>query len=135
NQNLCLVSLMHGMDKRSWVNTSQQALEARSRLLQPKTSVTPWLMYLAHPEIEEVAITAEDSPSGTAPITEDGIEVAGPPGTPEPEPTVVNDHVLMQGTLTAAADSQVAVETVRDIRSDLDDAAPSAMVGGVTATD
>ena len=90
---------------------------------------------LAHPEIEEVAITAEDSPSGTAPITEDGIEVAGPPGTPEPEPTVVNDHVLMQGTLTAAADSQVAVETVRDIRSDLDDAAPSAMVGGVTATD
>src|SRR5699024_5621053 len=90
---------------------------------------------LAHPEIEEVAITAEDSPSGTAPITEDGIEVAGPPGTPEPEPTVVNDHVLMQGTLTAAADSQVALETVRDIRSDLDDAAPSAMVGGVTATD
>src|SRR5699024_12280867 len=48
NQNLCLVSLMHGMDKRSWVNTSQQALEARSRLLQPKTSVTPWLMYCLH---------------------------------------------------------------------------------------
>ena len=90
---------------------------------------------LAHAEIEEVSITSEDSPSGTAPITEDGIEVFGPPGTPEPQPTVVNDQILLQGTLTAAADSQVAAETVRDIRADLDTTAPSAMVGGVTATD
>lgn len=90
---------------------------------------------LAHTEIEEVSITAEDSPSGTAPVTEDGIEAFGPPGTPEPEPTVVNEHVLMQGTLTAAADSQTAAETVRELRTDLDEAAPSAMVGGVTATD
>lgn len=90
---------------------------------------------LAHTEIEEVSITTEDSPSGTAPVTEDGIEVFGPPGTPEPEPTVVNEHVLMQGTLTPAADSQTAAETVRELRTDFDDAAPSAMVGGVTATD
>ena len=90
---------------------------------------------LAHTEIEEVSITSEDSPSGTAPVTEDGIEAFGPPGTPEPEPTVVNEHVLMQGTLTAAADSQTAAETVRELRTDLDEAAPSAMVGGVTATD
>lgn len=90
---------------------------------------------LAHTEIEEVSITAEDSPSGTAPVTEDGIEAFGPPGTPEPEPTVVNEHVLMQGTLTAAADSQTAAETVRELRTDLDEAAPSSMVGGVTATD
>lgn len=90
---------------------------------------------LAHTKIEEVSITSEDSPSGTAPVTEDGIEAFGPPGTPEPEPTVVNEHVLMQGTLTAAADSQTAAETVRELRTDLDEAAPSAMVGGVTATD
>lgn len=90
---------------------------------------------LAHTEIEEVSITSEDSPSGTAPVTEDGIEAFGPPGTPEPEPTVVNEHVLMQATLTAAADSQTAAETVRELRTDLDEAAPSAMVGGVTATD
>ncbi|MDN5912853.1 MAG: MMPL family transporter [Yaniella sp.] len=90
---------------------------------------------LAHTEIEEVSITAEDSPSGTAPVTEDGIEAFGPPGTPEPEPTVVNEHVLMQATLTAAADSQTAAETVRELRTDLDEAAPSSMVGGVTATD
>lgn len=90
---------------------------------------------LAHTEIEEVSITAEDSPSGTAPVAEDGIEAFGPPGTPEPEPTVVNEHVLMQATLTAAADSQTAAETVRELRTDLDEAAPSSMVGGVTATD
>lgn len=90
---------------------------------------------LAHTEIEEVSITAEDSPSGTAPVTEDGIEAFGPPGTPEPEPTVVNEHVLMQATLTAAADSQTAADTVRELRTDLDEAAPSSMVGGVTATD
>ena len=90
---------------------------------------------LAHTEIEEVSITSEDSPSGTAPVTEDGIEAFGPPGTPEPEPTVVNEHVLMQATLTAAADSQTAAETVRELRTDLDEAAPSSMVGGVTATD
>src|SRR5699024_9672786 len=50
---------------------------------------------LAHPEIEEVSITSEDSPSGTAPITENGIEALGPPGAPEPEPTVVDDQVLI----------------------------------------
>lgn len=90
---------------------------------------------LAHPEIEDVSITSEDSPSGTAPITEDGIEAFGPPGTPAPEPTVVNEHVLLQGTPTEAADSPVTAETVRELRAEFDGVAPSALVGGVTATD
>ncbi|NWN87761.1 MAG: MMPL family transporter [Micrococcaceae bacterium] len=90
---------------------------------------------LAHPEIEEVSITTEDSPSGTAPITENGIEALGPPGTPEPEPTVVEDQVLIQGTLADAADSPVASETVRELRAEFADTTPSALVGGVTATD
>lgn len=90
---------------------------------------------LAHPEIEEVSITVEDSPSGTAPITEDGIEVFGPPGTPEPEPTVVDERVFLEGTLGEAADSSEAADTVRELRADFDDVAPSALVGGVTATD
>lgn len=89
---------------------------------------------LAHPEIEEVSMTVEDSPSGTAPITEDGIEAFGPPGTPEPEPTVVDDQVLLQGTLGVAADSSVADDTVRELRGDLDEAGVTALVGGVTAT-
>lgn len=90
---------------------------------------------LAHPEIEDVSMTVEDSPSGTAPITEDGIEALGPPGTPEPEPTVVEEHVLLQGTLGVAADSSIADDTVREIRDGLDQAGLTALVGGVTATD
>lgn len=90
---------------------------------------------LAHPEIGEVSITSEDSPSGTAPITDDGIEILGPPGTPEPEPTVVNEHILVQGTLIAAADSPVAADTVRELRVDLEEAETTALVGGITATD
>lgn len=82
--------------------------------------------------IDGVSVTAADSPSGSAPITADGITAVGPPGTPAPEPTVVDGQVLLQGTLTDAADSEAAEETVRELRSELD--ALDAVVGGVTAT-
>lgn len=85
--------------------------------------------------IEGVTITAEDTPAGSAPITEDGIEVMGPPGTPEPEPTVVEGNVLLEGTLSEPADSPEAATAVRDLRAQFDEAAPEAMLGGVTATD
>lgn len=85
--------------------------------------------------IEGVTITAEDTPAGSAPITEDGIEVMGPPGTPEPEPTVVGGNVLLEGTLSEPADSPEAATAVRDLRAQFDEAAPEAMLGGVTATD
>lgn len=89
---------------------------------------------LANAGIESVSVTSAESPSGAAPITQDGITVFGPPGTPAPAPTVVDGQVLLQGTLTDAADSDAAGETVRELRSELKDAAPSALVGGVTAT-
>jgi RND superfamily putative drug exporter len=82
--------------------------------------------------IDAVSVTAADSPSGTAPVTDDGITPMGPPGTPAPEPTTVDGRVLLQGTLTDAADSAAAAETVRELRSDLVDT--KALVGGVTAT-
>lgn len=89
---------------------------------------------LANAGIDSVTVASADSPSGTAPVTEDGITAFGPPGTPAPEPTVVDGQVLLQGTLTNAADSDAAGETVRELRQELLDAAPSALVGGVTAT-
>jgi len=89
---------------------------------------------LANAGIDSVTVASADSPSGTAPVTEDGITAFGPPGTPSPEPTVVDGQVLLQGTLTNAADSDAAGETVRELRQELLDAAPSALVGGVTAT-
>lgn len=87
---------------------------------------------LANDGIDGVTVTAADSPSGSAPVTEDGITAVGPPGTPAPEPTTVDGQVLLQGTLTDAADSAAAASTVRELRGELDDL--GAVVGGVTAT-
>lgn len=87
---------------------------------------------LANDGIDAVSVAAADSPSGTAPVTEDGITAVGPPGTPAPDPTTVDGQVLLQGTLTNAADSAAAAATVREVRSDLGDT--KALVGGVTAT-
>jgi RND superfamily putative drug exporter len=87
---------------------------------------------LAHDGVDAVSVTAADSPSGSAPVTEDGITAVGAPGTPAPAPTVVDGEVLLQATLTDAADSDAAASTVRDLRTQLDDL--DAIVGGVTAT-
>jgi RND superfamily putative drug exporter len=89
-------------------------------------------MLLTSDGIDSVAVTAAGSPSGTASVTEDGIVAFGPPGTPAPDPTVVDGEVMLQGTLTDAADSDAAASTVRDLRTSLDDL--GARVGGVTAT-
>ena len=87
---------------------------------------------LADPGIDGVTVTAKDSPSGSAPVTADGVQPVGRPGTPAPDPTVVDGDVMLQGTLTAAADSSDAEDTVRRIRASF--ASTDAVVGGVTAT-
>lgn len=89
---------------------------------------------LSHDGIVAVAVRSGDSPSGSAPVTADGIVAFGPPGTPTPEPTVVGGEVLLEGTLADAADSEAAVDTVRRLRGELEGVVPGAMVGGVTAT-
>ncbi|MEV8337080.1 MMPL family transporter [Leucobacter sp. NPDC077196] len=87
---------------------------------------------LAQNGVDSVAVTAADSPSGTTPVTEDGIQALGPPGTPAPEATVSEGKVLLQATLADAADSEAAAETITSLRSELE--ATSALIGGVTAT-
>ncbi|WP_309104296.1 MMPL family transporter [Microbacterium sp.] len=87
---------------------------------------------LALDGVDAVSVTASDSPSGTAALTEDGVSAVGPPGTPAPEPTVVDGRVLLQATLTDAADSEAATVSVREMRDAL--AGTDALVGGVTAT-
>lgn len=79
-----------------------------------------------------MSIVAADSPSGIAPVTADGIQALGPPGTPAPEPTVVDGAVLLQATLAEAPDSAAAEQTVRELREAL--APAGALIGGVTAT-
>ncbi|MBD3942859.1 MMPL family transporter [Microbacterium sp. NEAU-LLC] len=91
--------------------------------------------------IESVAVASADSPTGQAAVELDGGEpvfsAVGPPGTPAPEPTVSDGDVLVIGTLTDAADSVAAEDTVRELRTDLDGelGAGTALVGGETATD
>lgn len=87
---------------------------------------------LADKGIDGVTVTAKDSPSGSAPVTQDGVQQVGRPGTPAPEATVVDGDVMLQGTLTSAADSTAAEDTVRRIRTSLE--GTGALVGGVTAT-
>jgi RND superfamily putative drug exporter len=91
--------------------------------------------------VESVAIVSEDSPTGQAAVAiEAGQPVftaPGPPGTAAPEPTVVDGDVLLVGTLTDTADSVIAEDTVRELRTTFADelGEGTALVGGVTATD
>lgn len=91
--------------------------------------------------IDSVAVVSADSPTGQASVTiTDGAAVltaVGPPGAPEPSPTVSDGQVLLVGTLTDAADSPAADDTVRSLRASLDGAVGdgAALVGGQTAID
>lgn len=85
-------------------------------------------------EIGSVSLSAAGSPTGTATVDRNG-EVQPLFGTgPAPEPTTVDGQVLLQGTLTSAADSPEAADAVRDLRAALEGVEGEALVGGVTAT-
>ncbi|MGO1384779.1 MAG: MMPL family transporter [Arachnia sp.] len=85
---------------------------------------------LASDGVSSVSVLAADSPSGSAPVTTDGIQPLGPPGTPVPDPTLDGGQVLVQATLIDASDSPGAESTVRELRAELDGIA---LVGGTTA--
>ena len=81
--------------------------------------------------VDDVVAVAKDSPTGTVPVgdgTQGGALGAGA------RPTVSDGQVLLQATLTDAADSPAAEQTVRDLRTAVERADPGALVGGVTAT-
>ncbi|MEI5585545.1 MULTISPECIES: MMPL family transporter [unclassified Agromyces] len=83
--------------------------------------------------VASVAVVSADSPAGTAPVTEDGVQAFGPPGTPAPEPTVVDGDVLIEATLEDPSDSAGAEATVVDLREGLDEVGEGVLVGGPTA--
>lgn len=87
---------------------------------------------LNNDNFETVTVTSADSPSGSAPITADGIVPLGS-GT-APAPVVVEGQVLLQATLVEAPDSEEAQKAIRSIRQTFADENISAVVGGVTAT-
>ena len=82
--------------------------------------------------VASVSVVSKSSPSGSAPVTRAGIQSVGRPGTPPPAPTVDNGEVMLLATLTATADSDEAIDIVRELRTELSGAA---RIGGATATD
>ncbi|MPY65493.1 MMPL family transporter [Deinococcus sp. SDU3-2] len=107
-----------GSGNPAYVLTSQERLEEVATTL------------LAEDGVASVTVLSEDSPSGSAPVTGDGIQAFGPPGTPAPAPTVRGGEVLLQATLDDPADSPGAEATVRALRERL---SGEALIGGSTA--
>ena len=87
---------------------------------------------LDNDEVASVSVVSKASPSGSAPVTKAGIQPVGRPGTPPPAPTVDNGEVMLLATLTATADSDEAIDIVRELRTEL---SGTARIGGATATD
>ena len=86
--------------------------------------------------VTSLTVTSANSPSGSAVVDADG-SLSAPGGAQTliaVAPTVVDGDVLLQATLSDAADSDAAKDTVRELRSALADTASGALVGGVTAT-
>ena len=104
------------------------------QVITPEEDLQPTAdLLLSQEGIASVAVTAADSPSGTAPVTAEGIGALGPPGTPAPEPTVVSGDVLLRATLADAPDSAAAEATVLAVREAVAAQELDALVGGETA--
>ncbi|MET0975106.1 MAG: MMPL family transporter [Leifsonia sp.] len=91
---------------------------------------------LATDGVSGLAVVSNDSPSGSLPVTEDGIQPVGPPGTPAGGPTVVEGSIQLNATLDYASDSDEAEAVVADLRDGLADAGTDTrpvLVGGATA--
>lgn len=100
--------------------------------------------------VESMTVVANDAPSGTVAIDKNGELQApqgeapqgqggpdsqsAPPASP-PAPTEVDGQVLLEATLSDAADSLAAEGTVTSIRDAVHNADSEALVGGETAVD
>ncbi|MGO3311140.1 MAG: MMPL family transporter, partial [Brevibacterium aurantiacum] len=100
--------------------------------------------------VESMTVVAEESPSGTIAIDDDGQlqapqgqapqgqgapdSTSTPPPSP-PAPTEVDGQVLLEATLTDPADSLAAESTVTDIRDAVHTVDSETLVGGETAVD
>jgi RND superfamily putative drug exporter len=86
--------------------------------------------------VDSLTVLADDSPSGSLPVTSDGVQPLGPPGTPVPDLTVVDGNVLLSATLLDAGDSIAAEDVVVDLRAELaaiSTESEPVLVGGTTA--
>ncbi len=83
--------------------------------------------------VDGVVALSDNSPTGTMPVGTDA-EPFPIPTLVALEPTVIDGRVMLQVTLSDAADSAAAEQTVRDLRDAVHEVDGDAIVGGVTAT-
>jgi RND superfamily putative drug exporter len=84
--------------------------------------------------VDGVVAAAADGPAGTVPVTGNAAGSAAGNAAGSGTPTVSRGDVLLEATLSDAADSDAAEQTVRDLRTAVEQVDPGAIVGGVTAT-
>lgn len=133
------------------VVVSQDELPAAAAVLSGAEGVASVTAVSADSPSGQVAIGADgdvaaaagagaqrDGQTAGGPSGAEGDDGAAEDGDPtaaaDASATVVDGRVMLQATLTHAADSMAAENAVRQLRADLHAAAPSALVGGVTAT-
>lgn len=82
--------------------------------------------------VDGVEALSDNSPTGTMPVGTDADPFPIPTLVPL-EPTVVDGQVMLRATLTDAADSLAAEQTIRELRDAVHAVDADAIVGGVTA--
>jgi RND superfamily putative drug exporter len=82
--------------------------------------------------VDGVEALSDNSPTGAMPVGTDAEPFPIPTFAPL-EPTVVDGQVMLRATLTDAADSAEAEQTIRELRDAVHAVDPGALVGGVTA--
>ncbi|MGR6090083.1 MMPL family transporter [Brevibacterium sp. CSND-B09] len=86
------------------------------------------------PGVDSLSLVAQDAPSGSTAIDDQGAVVAdGRSGQPPAEPTEIDGKIMFSLTLSAPADSLEAEGTIEDLRGNL--SSTQALVGGSTAVD
>lgn len=95
----------------------------------PGGAGSPAVVVAGQQNVDRVLQTVKgtDGVSRAQPVT------AGPPSRPRGEPKVVDGQVLVEVTLADPATSEQAIETVRDLRDNLDEVSDNILVGGTTA--
>jgi RND superfamily putative drug exporter len=82
--------------------------------------------------VDGVEALSDNSPTGTMPVGTDAEPFPIPTLVPL-EPTVVDGQVMLRATLTDAADSLDAEQTIRQLRDAVHEVDADALVGGVSA--
>ncbi|MCU1639391.1 MAG: hypothetical protein JWL94_2038 [Microbacteriaceae bacterium] len=143
--------LVSGHSRMLWVSSTVLLLIATGGVLQLKAAGVPQsdLILSSSQARSGQAVLGEHFPAGTGSpalilgdedlideLANASAEVRGIDSVvavSNEEPKVVNGRILLQATLTDAADSAAAGRTIGDLREEVRGVDPDALVGGVTA--